>query len=131
VRIALTGHGAFVLCPGGVEAIPLGTFFTEVRPRLYLLAGHEIAPAVTPEVLSEAFQVLGSHVVFVPQDARGVAIEESAFVPLEAALLDAPPWEPAVAAAIEQVLEEPLVDLKTTSIGIAPLRGVEPPPTEG
>ena len=44
-------------------------------------------------------------------------------MPLEAALLEAPPWEPAVAAAIEQVLEEPLVDLKTTSIGLVPLRG--------
>jgi hypothetical protein len=131
VRIALTGHGAFVLCPGGVEGIPLGTFFAEVRPRLYVLAGHEIAPAVTPEVLSEAFPMLGSHVVFVPQDARSVAVEESAFVPLEAALLDAPPWEPAVAISIEQALEEPLVDLKTTSVGFAPLRGVEPPVAEG
>ena len=132
VRIALTGHGAFVRCPGGVEAIPLGTFFTEVRPRLYVLAGHEIAPAVTPEVLSRGLPgAAGFSRGLRPQDARGVAIEESAFVPLEAALLDAPPWEPAVAAAIERVLEEPLVDLKTTSIGIVPLRGVEPPPTEG
>jgi hypothetical protein len=131
VRVALTDHGIFVLCPGGVESIPLGTFFAEVRPRLYVLAGHEIAPAVTPEVLSEAFQVLGSHVVFVSQDARAIAIQESAFVQLETALLDAPPWEPAVAAAIEQALEEPLVDLKTTSIGIAPLRGVDPPAREG
>jgi hypothetical protein len=131
VRIALTGQGAFVVCPGGIEGIPLGTFFAEVRPRLYVLAGHEIVPAVTPEVLSEAFHMLGSHLVFLPQDARAIAIHEGAFSPLEAALLDAPPWEPAVAVAIEQALEEPLVDLKTTSVGFAPLRGVEPPATEG
>jgi hypothetical protein len=131
VRIAVTGHGAFVLCPAGVEAIPLGTFFAEIRPRLYVLAGHEIAPAVTPEVLSAAFRMLGTHAVFVPQAARAVAIEAGAFVPLEAALLDAPPWETAIAATIERTLEEPIVDLKTSSIGVAPLRGVEPPVAEG
>ena len=131
IRIALTAHGAFVLCPGGVEGIPLGTFFAEIHPRLYVLAGHEVVPAVTPEVLSEAFRLPGSQVLFVAQDARAVAVEESAFAPLEAALLEAPAWEPAIVAAIEQVLEEPLVDLKTTSIGLVPLRGVEPPPTEG
>ncbi len=130
VRIALTAHGAFVRCPGGVEAIPLGTFFAEVHPRLFVLAGHEVAPAVAPEVLSQAFGLPASQLLFVAQDAHAVAVEESAFVPLEAALLDAPPWEPAVAAAIDQVLEEPLVDLKTTSIGLVPLRGVEPPATE-
>jgi hypothetical protein len=131
VRIALTAHGAFVRCPGGVEGIPLGTFFAEIHPRLYVLAGHEVAPAVAPEVLSAAFRLPGSQVLFVAEGARAVAVEESAFVPLEAALLEAPPWEPAVAAAIEQVLEEPFVDLKTTSIGLVPLRGVEPPVTEG
>jgi hypothetical protein len=131
IRIALTAHGAFVRCPGGVEGIPLGTFFAEIHPRLYVLAGHEVVPAVTPEVLSDAFRLPGSQVLFVAQDARAVAVEESAFAPLEAALLEAPAWEPAIVAAIEQVLEEPLVDLKTTSIGLVPLRGVEPPPTEG
>jgi hypothetical protein len=126
----LTDHGAFVRCPGGVEGIPLGTFFAEIHPRLYVLAGHEVAPAVAPEVLAEAFRLPGSQVLFVAEGARSMAVEESAFVPLEAALLEAPPWEPAVAAAIEQVLEEPLVDLKTTAIGLVPLRGVEPPVPE-
>ena len=60
-----------------------------------------------------------------------MAVDESAFAPLEAALLEAPAWEPAIVAAIEQALEEPLVDLKITSIGLVPLRGVEPPATEG
>ena len=130
VRIALTAHGAFIRSPGGVEAMPLGTFFAEVHPRLYVIAGHEVAPAVAPEVLSEAFRLQGSQVLFVQHDARAVAIEESAFAPLEAALLEAPPWEPAVAVAIDRALEEPLIDLKTTSIGLVPLRGVEPPAPE-
>jgi hypothetical protein len=130
IRIALTAHGAFVRCPGGVDGIPLGTFFAEVHPRLYVLAGHEIVPAVAPEVLSQAFGLLGSQVLFVGPDARTVAVEDDAFSPLEAALLEAPPWEPAIATSIEQTLEESRIDLKTTSIGLVPLRGVEPPATE-
>jgi hypothetical protein len=131
VQIALTVRGAFVRCPGGVEGIPLGTFFAEVHQRLFVLAGHDVTPSVAPEVLSGAFRVPATHVLFVMQDARAVAIEESSFVPLETALVEAPPWEPVIAESIEQVLEEPAVDLKTTSIGLVPLRGVEPPATEG
>jgi hypothetical protein len=131
VRIALTAQGAFIRCAGGIEAIPIGTFFAEIHPGLFVLAGHEVAPSVTPEVLSGAFGLPASRLLFIAQDARAVAVEASAFVPLEAALLEAPPWEAAVALAIEQALEEPLVDLKTTSIGLVPLRGVEPPATEG
>ncbi len=86
---------------------------------------------MAPEVLSGAFGLPASQLLFVAEDARAVAVEASAFVPLEAALLEAPPWEQALAVAIDQVLEEPLVDLKTTSIGLVPLRGVEPPATEG
>ena len=39
VRIAITSHGAFVRAPAGIDAIPLGTFFSEVHPRAYVLAG--------------------------------------------------------------------------------------------
>jgi hypothetical protein len=130
VRIAITGHGAFLKAPPGIDAIPLGTFFAEVHPRLYVLAGHEVTPAVAPEVLAEAFGVSSarsSQVLFVGRDARAVAVDETAFVPLEAALLDAPPWEAAVAESIAQALEEPPLDLKAASIGWLPLRGVDPP----
>jgi hypothetical protein len=131
VRIAITGHGAFLKAPAGIDAIPLGTFFSEVHPRLYVLAGHEVTPAVAPEVLAEAFggsEARASQALFVGRDARTIAVEESAFVPLEAALLDAPPWEPAVAESIALSLEEAPLDLKASSIGWVPLRGVEPPP---
>ncbi len=130
VQIALTAQGGFLRCAGGVEGIPLGTFFAEVHPRLFVLAGHDVTPSVAPEVLAEAFRVPISHVLFVTEEARAVAVEESAFVPLETALLEAPPWEAAIAEPIEQVLEEAAVDLKTTSIGLVPLLGVEPPATE-
>ena len=69
--------------------------------------------------------------LFVGEEARAIAIAESAFVSLESALLEAPPWEPGIADAIALALEEAPVDLKTTSIGLMPLRGVEPPPAQG
>jgi hypothetical protein len=127
-RIALTAVGAFLRADAGVEAIPLGTLFAEARPGLYVLAGHAVAPAVAPDVLAEAFGLSPSRVLFIGRDARAVAIEESAFVPLELALLEAPPWEEgAVLDAVAGSLEEPAIDLRTTAIGLVPLRGVEPP----
>jgi hypothetical protein len=131
VRIAETADGAFLRWVAGSEAIPLGTFFSEIHPRLYLLAGHQFVPAVGPEAIALAFGFPDSHVLFVGADERAVAIDESAFVSLESALLEAPPWVPAIARAIAKALDEAPVDLKTTSIGMMPLRGVEPPGSGG
>jgi len=129
-RVAVTDHGAFVRCAAGIDAIPLGTFFTEVHRNLYLPAGHDVAPAVTPELLARALGAAEGRVVFVGVDAQGVAVQEGSFMSLESALLQAPPWEPVVAAAIEDALSEAPIDLKVSSIGMRPTRGVRPPPTE-
>jgi hypothetical protein len=127
-RVAMTARGAFLRVKAGIESIPLGTFFVEVHPNLYLPAGHEVVPAIAPDVLARALGAPASKVLFVGTDARAVGIEESAFVPLETALLEAPPWEPVTAEAIEAALEEPPIDLKVTSVGLMPLRGVEAGP---
>ena len=127
-RVAMTTRGAFVRSSAGIEAIPLGTFFVEVHPNLYVPAGHEVTPAVAPEVLARALGAPASHVLFLGTDARAIAVEEAAFAPMEAALLDAPAWEPLMAEAIDRELEEATLDLKVTPIGMLPLRGVEPPP---
>jgi hypothetical protein len=125
--IAMTARGAFLRSRAGIEAIPLGTFFVEVHPDLYVPAGHEVTPAVSPDVLARALAIPPGHTVFLEPSARGIAVEQSAFVPLEAALLDAPPWEESIAVDIDRSLEEANLDLKVTSIGLLPLRGVEPP----
>jgi hypothetical protein len=124
--VAITARGAFLRASAGIESIPIGTFFGEVHPGLYVPAGYDWTPAVAPEVLARAIGARASHVVFVGTDAHALAVEKGAFAPLEAALLDAPPWEELVANAIAAVLEEP-VDLKVTPIGMMPLRRVEPP----
>jgi len=129
-RVAVTSHGAFLQTDAGVEAVPIGTFFVRVHPRVYVPAGHDVAPAVAPEALARAVAAPPSHVLFVGADARAVAIDESAFVPLESALLEAPPWDDAVAEAIATALEAP-IDLKATAVGLLPLRGVEPAPKGG
>jgi hypothetical protein len=133
-RMAMTSRGAFVRSTEGIEAIPLGTFFVEVHPNLYVPAGYEVTPAVAPDVLARALGAPAGKVLFLGTDARGIAIEEAAFAPMEAALLDAPPWEPLVAEVIDRALEEATLDLKVSSIGLLPLRGVEAAPeteTEG
>jgi hypothetical protein len=129
-RIAMTPRGAFVRSSAGIEAIPLGTFFVEIHPNLYAPAGHEVTPAVAPEVLARALGAPASQVLFLSTDARALAIEEAAFVPMETALLEAPPWEEVVAETIERTLEEATLDLKVTPIGMMPLRGVDPIPKE-
>jgi hypothetical protein len=129
-RIAITPRGAFVRSTAGIEAIPIGTFYVEVHPRLFVPAGHDVTPAVAPEVLARSLGAPGTHVLFVGTDARAVAVEESAFVPLETALLEAPAWEPVIADVIEGALEEAPVDLRAVPIGMLPTRGVDAPPPE-
>ena len=128
-RLAITTRGVFLRLAAGIEAIPLGTFFVEVHPNLYLPAGHEVLPAVAPEVLARALGAPPSKVLFVGSDANAVAVDESAFVPLETSLLAAPSWEVTTTAEVDAALAETPIDLRVTSIGLLPLRGVEPPPT--
>jgi hypothetical protein len=134
-RLAMTHLGAFVRSSAGIEAIPLGTFFVEVHPNLFIPAGYEVTPAVAPDVLSRSLAAPAGQVLFLGTDGRGVAVEQRAFGPMEEALLEAPPWEPLEAEGIDRALEEATLDLKVTSIGMRPLHGVdapadEPPPKE-
>ena len=126
-QIALTEKGAFLRSSQGIEAVPLGTFFVEFHPNLYIPAGYDVTPAVAPEVLYRALGVSASQVLFIDNLARAVAVDESAFSPLETALLEAQAWEPVVAEAIHRALEEAPVDLKLEPLGMFALSQVEPP----
>ena len=122
-KIAVTESGAVVLSKMGIEAIPLGAFFVELHPNLFLAAGHEIAPAIGPEVLARSLGAPTSLVLFIGADGRARGIDEHAFVPLEEALLEAPPWE-ATAAQTERALESAPIDLKTSAVGLFPTIGL-------
>jgi hypothetical protein len=124
-EIALTPRGAALRCALGIDAIPLGTFYVELYPRLYVPAGYDVAPDVAPDVLARALGVSGGQHVFIGVDGRAVALDHSAFVPLEAALLDAPAWEPLEAHALAHPWTDEPIELTVGSIGLMPLRGVQ------
>jgi hypothetical protein len=130
-QIAITPRGAFLRCPAGIEAIPLGMFFVEIHPSLFIPAGYDVTPAVAPEVLYRALGASSSQVLFIDTSAKPMAVEESAFAPLETALLEAQAWEPLVADAITRALEEEPVDLKLEPLGVFALSQVNPPLPEG
>jgi hypothetical protein len=127
-RLAVTPRGAFLRASMGIEAIPIGTFYVEVHPGLYVPAGYEVTPAISPDVLYRALGAPEAQVLFVGTDARVLAVEEAAFAPLETALLEAKPWEPLMGEAIEAALEEAPIDLKLTALGLAPLGDVKAAP---
>ena len=127
-QIAITPRGAFLRCNAGIEAVPLGTFFVEIHPNLFIPAGYDVTPAVAPEVLYRALGASSSQVLFIDMGARAMAVDDSAFSPLESALLEAQSWEPLVADAIARALEEAPVDLKLEPLGVFALSQVKEPP---
>jgi hypothetical protein len=126
--IAVTARGIFLRCSAGIEAIPLGTFFTEVHPALHVPAGYDVTPAVSPEILRRAIGAPEGQVLFVTADAKALAIDAAAFGPLEAALVEATPFEPVVAEAIESLLTDAPLDLTLAPLGAFPMGGTDPPP---
>ena len=128
--MAITEGGVFLRAPGGIEAIPLGTFFVEIHPSLFVPAGYEVMPAVSPDVLHRTLGSPVGKVLFLAATGRTIGVAEDAFVPLETAILEAPAWEPAIALEIERTLEEATIDLQPGPLGAFPLSGVEPPVEE-
>ena len=114
----------------GIEAIPLGTFFVEFHAGLFVPAGYDVTPAVSPDVLFQALGAPSGQVLFVTPEARAVAVPEEAFVPLETSLLEAKPWEPIVAEAIERALDEKPLDLKLEPLGMFPMGQAQAPETK-
>ena len=60
----------------GIEAIPLGTFFVEIHPALFIPAGYDVTPAVAPEVLYRALGAPARRCSSSTPDARAIAVAE-------------------------------------------------------
>ncbi len=120
--VAFTSEGAFVRHPGGIEGIPVGEFFREVHPGLFVAAGYDPVPAVSPLVLRASIGAPDSQVLFLTRDGRVIALDAGGFVPLETALLEAQAWAPLAITAIESALatEVPVVELE--SPGFRPMK---------
>jgi hypothetical protein len=123
--IAITAEGAFVRNATGIEAIPVGVFFREVHPGLFVPAGFDPLPAVSPEVLYRALGAPSGQIIFLHRDGRAVGVAGSSFVALEAALLEAHGWAPLQTATIESALVTELPEVELVSPGFRPMRDVE------
>lgn len=125
-RIALTAQGAFLRQSNGIEGIPVGEFFREIRAGLYIPAGYDAVPAVAPDVLYRALGSPSGQVVFLARDGRAVGVPGDAFVPLETALLEAQAWAPitALSEGLTAALSTELPEVFLGGAGIRPLRDV-------
>jgi hypothetical protein len=120
-RIAFTDAGAVLLCERGIEAVPLGEFFWQMHPRIFVSAGCAVVPAVHAAVLLDAFGT-GGKLLFLHRDGRRMAVDEGALVPLERALLGAQAWTDTIAEAVAAELAAPIATVALDSPGLLPLR---------
>jgi len=130
-RIAFTAAGAFLRHPTGIEGIPVGEFFREIHPGLYIPAGYDAVPAVAPAVLYRALGAPAGQVLFIAREGRAVGVPQDAFVPLETALLEAQEWTPVAAhsAGLTAALATDLPEVVLGPVGIRPLRDLASGPT--
>ena len=129
-QIAFTPHGAFLRRQNGIEGIPVGEFFRQLHPQLFVSAGYAPVPAVDPAVLHRAFGSPSDVLVFLQRDGTRVGVPVSAFVPLEQALLDAEAWSGTTAENVAAVLATELPVVMLESPGFRPMRDVEPVTSE-
>ncbi len=128
-KIAITQKGAFLRHPTGIEGIPVGELYREIRPALFIPAGYDAVPEVTPDVLYRALGAPSGQVIFLGRDASAVGIDNAAFVSLETALLEAQSWAPieATSEGLTAELATELPEVFLGSAGIRPLRDVPSP----
>lgn len=83
LRLAVGPDGYYLLDPRGVEGVPLGTFYTEVAPRIFVPAGLTIVPAVRPAVLEALIGGRGDgYVFFDPERPQPQVLPAAAFGPV-------------------------------------------------
>jgi len=137
VRIAGGSDMLILRAPVGIESIPLGSFFSERAPGLFVLAGHDLLPSCTPSHLADAVGASLEHLVFVhrepgdqPEQLRVFRVDASAFVPLGQALVEPESWGALLPAEVVELaiaeLDAALVEeIVTEPLGLAPMRGVK------
>ncbi|MFS8064947.1 MAG: hypothetical protein ACMG6S_01120 [Byssovorax sp.] len=125
-RIALTKEGAYLRQSTGIEGIPVGEFFREIRAGLYIPAGYDAVPTVSPDVLYRALGSPSGQIIFIGRDGRTVGVPGDAFVPLETALLEAQEWAPltGLSSGLTAALSTELPEIFLSGTGIRPLRDV-------
>lgn len=124
--IAVTQQGAFLRTQKGSQLLPLGYYYRAVAPTLYVPAGYDTMPAVSPRVLVLSIDVPDGSVVLLKAGGGAMVLRESAFRPLEAAIVEGPSWAPLDAIALEDLeVEVPRIALQIADPGLRPLRDVD------
>ncbi len=125
--VAFTNAGAFLVNPSGIETMPVGEFYREVHPGLYIVAGYDPIPAVAPDVLYRALGAPPGQVLFVGREGRFVGVPGSAFVSLETAVLEGQSWAPLTGHALDGALATEVPELILDSPGFRPMKEVVTP----
>ena len=124
---AFTPLGVFLLREGGIEAIPVGDYFRQIHPNIYVAAGYVPVPPVAPEVLHRALGSPEADVVFIHGNGQRVGIDRGGFAPLSNALLGRETWSGVAAEDLRVELETPLPVVELEDPGYNPLRDVQTP----
>jgi hypothetical protein len=127
--IALTDRGAFLRFADATEGLPLGHPFVEVQPWLYVAAGHELLPAVSPDALAAALRPEAGRILFIGASGNALSLDESHFVLLESALLQGITVHDVPGEALETPLDQPLT-LSLRDLGLLPMRDAKALPEE-
>jgi hypothetical protein len=124
--LAIAPQGAFLRMARGAMLLPLGHYYRALAPSLYVPAGYETVPAVSPRVLLSAIDVPDNSVVVLRHDGSPWVLPESGFISLETAILEGTAWAPLQTMNFEG-LNEPLpsIQLQIEDPGVRPLRDVE------
>jgi hypothetical protein len=82
-RAAAIDEGIFVVGEQGIDGLPIGDFFQEAAPSIFIPIGFEFLPRVSPAILTEHVGgTSGKYVVFPLGAPRPMVLEHSAFEPL-------------------------------------------------
>ena len=88
LRIAVTESSFYLLDAAGIEGVPLGRFYGEIAPRIYVPAGMTLVPAVAPSVLEDLVRERGGgHVFFEPESPVPRLVANEAFGPVSRRVL--------------------------------------------
>jgi hypothetical protein len=122
--VAFTPHGALLVRQQGIDGIPVGDFFRQVHPQVFVSAGYTPVPAVASDVLFEAFGSPAEELIFLHRDGGRFGVHRKLFVSLEQALLDAQSWTQLTAEQITATLAAPLPQVTLDAPGFRPMRDV-------
>lgn len=124
--LAVSPQGAFLRATRGSQLIPLGHYYRALAPSLYIPAGYETVPSVSPRVLLSAIDVPDGSVIILRHDGSPWVLKEASFVSLETAILEGTAWASLDGMALGELSTPlPRIQLQVEDPGVRPLRDVE------